>query len=52
MKKLMPNGHWDPLAFVDCCEEAASGKNSDSLVDVLRELQRIETEALLGWFCK
>jgi len=52
MKKLMPNGHWDPLAFVDCCEEAESGRNSESLVDVLRELQRIETEALLSWFCK
>ena len=48
-KKLLPNGNWDAFAFVDCCEEASGRKNSDSVVEVLREVQRIETEALLDW---
>jgi hypothetical protein len=42
--KLLPGGKWDAAAFVDACETAAS---SAKHVELLREIQRIETEALL-----
>jgi hypothetical protein len=42
--KLLPGGKWDAAAFVDACETAAS---SAEHVELLREIQRIETEALL-----
>jgi hypothetical protein len=42
--KLLAGGKWDAAAFVDACETAAS---SAKHVELLREIQRIETEALL-----
>ena len=39
--RLMPQGNWDPMAFVDACAKASP---QDKL---LREIQRIETEVLL-----
>src|SRR2546422_8323808 len=48
--RLTPNGEWDPFAFIDLCEEAAKKKTGDPTVSLLREIQRIETEALLDTF--
>lgn len=45
--KLMPGGKWDACAFVDMCEAAVG---SSEHVDLLREMQRIETEVLLESF--
>lgn len=45
--KLLPGGKWDACAFVDLCEQAASNSRE---VDLLREIQRIETEVLLESF--
>ena len=45
--KLLPGGKWDACAFVDLCEAAAG---SGQHVDLLREIQRIETEVLLESF--
>jgi hypothetical protein len=45
--KLLPGGKWDACAFVDACEAAAS---SGEYVELLREIQRIETEVLLETF--
>ena len=42
--KLLPGGHWDACAFVDLCEQATSDSQH---VDLLRDIQRIETETLL-----
>ena len=39
--KLIPNGNWDPMAFVEVCAKASP---DDKL---LREIQRIEFEVLL-----
>jgi hypothetical protein len=46
-KKLIPAGHWDPLAFVAACEAVAGKTGSDPTVQVLREIQRAEFELLL-----
>ena len=45
--QLLPGGKWDACAFVDACEQAASSARH---VDLLREIQRIETEVLLERF--
>jgi hypothetical protein len=45
--KLLPSGNWDAAAFVDACEAAAS---SAQHVELLRAIQRIETEVLLERF--
>jgi len=47
-KKLLTGGKWDQFAFVDECEAAAS--ISDERTKLLREIQRAETEAILGYF--
>ena len=52
LKRLVPIGEWDAFAFVDLCEEAANGKAGDAAANLLREIQRIETEALLETFCR
>jgi hypothetical protein len=50
VKQLVRNGNWDAFAFIDCCEEAFRNRD-DVAVKQLRQVQRIETEALLGWLC-
>jgi hypothetical protein len=45
--KLLPGGKWNACAFVDLCEQAAS---DPAHVELLREIQRIETEVLLESF--
>ena len=48
-KQLLPGGKWDSCAFVDLCEQEA---NSPRHGELLREIQRIETEVLLESFLK
>ena len=48
-KRLVRNGDWDAFTFIDCCQEA---DKDDAIVKQLRQVQRIETEALLDWFCQ
>ena len=48
--KLLPGGKWDAGAFVDACESSATG-DSPRQTEWLREVQRVETEALLDFFC-
>jgi hypothetical protein len=43
--RLLRRGEWDPFAFVDACERA-----DEKRTEVLREIQRIEIEALLEYF--
>lgn len=45
--QLLPDGCWHPEIFVDLCERASSDSQS---IDLLREIQRIETEVLLEQF--
>src|ERR1051326_6562697 len=49
LQRLIKNGQWDPLAFVDACSSLASKPPSDAGQRYLREVQRIETETLLDW---
>lgn len=42
--KFLPGGNWDACAFVDLCEQAAGDSRHE---DLLRNIQRIETEVLL-----
>lgn len=46
-KRLLPDGNWDAAAFVDACDST----REESLIQALREIQRIETEVLLEHFC-
>jgi hypothetical protein len=48
--KLVPHGDWDAFAFVDACEAAADLPASDARVQLLREIQRIETKIALEHF--
>lgn len=48
--KLVPGGQWDPFAFVDACEAAAGWPTTDNQVQLLRTIQRIETEVALEHF--
>ena len=47
--KLLPNGNWDSLAFVDACEQAARSQSSKQ-EEMLQEIQRIEFEVLIERF--
>jgi len=49
LAKLVPSGGWDPFAFVDACE-ATAGSKSEAHREILREVQRIETEVALAHF--
>jgi hypothetical protein len=46
-KRLVPAGKWDASAFVDLCE----GAKAEPVIRTLREVQRVETEGLLDFFC-
>ncbi len=58
LPEYISKGAWDPFAFVDACQAAsrrASLKTArtpglDSETEMLREMQRIETESLLEYF--
>ena len=48
--ELIPGGEWDPFALVDACEAASDLATSNQRVQLLREIQRIETEVALEHF--
>lgn len=48
--KLVPHGAWDAFAFVDACEAVTGEVATSSRVQLLREIQRLETEAALDYF--
>jgi hypothetical protein len=48
--KLIPDGEWDPFAFIDLCENAGNRPAADPQVELLREIQAIESHALLDHF--
>ena len=48
--RLLPRQEWDPLAFVDACEEAGDGRLSQAQTALLRSIQAAELEILLGHF--
>ncbi len=45
--KLVPGGEWDPLAFVDACEQAEKLAHSASVRQTLRAVQAAEFALLL-----
>jgi hypothetical protein len=49
--RMIPNGAWDPFAFVDACEQAAQGRVDESQRKNLQEIQRIEFASFLGHLC-
>ncbi len=48
--QLIPKGRWDPFAFVDQCQQAATFSAANKRVHLLRQIQRLETETLLDDF--
>ena len=46
-KRLLPGGKWDAKAFVDTCDSALALPETDPQVKLLREIQLIETDAML-----
>jgi hypothetical protein len=46
-EKLAPRGDWDPIAFVDACQQAAQWPLSDARVQTLQAIQEIEFDCLL-----
>jgi hypothetical protein len=46
--KFSPRGDWEPAAFVDACEAAASWPASDRRVQTLEAIQEIEFDCLLA----
>jgi hypothetical protein len=45
--KLVIDGKWDSMAFIDACQEASRRSASDPEVESLRKIQGIESEVLL-----
>jgi hypothetical protein len=52
LQKLIPRGEWDAFAFIDACEKCAGKGGSETRKQILKEVQEVETRALLDWFCK
>jgi len=50
LSQLVPGGEWDPFAFVEACQAATARLPSDERVQLLREIQKVETEAALEHF--
>ncbi len=49
---LLPNDRWDPFAFVDSVERAASNRSLADCDLSLRQLQQVEFEVLFEHFCR
>ena len=49
--QLISRGQWDPYAFIDVCQKAASRPNSDPQNQLLRQIQALEFELLVERFC-
>ena len=47
LARLVRNGQWDSFAFIRECEEAISLPPSDPRVQLMRQIQAIESEVLL-----
>ena len=47
--QLIPDGEWDPFAFIELCKKAIGRPSADARVELLREIQGIETESLLEY---
>jgi hypothetical protein len=45
--RLVPNGLWDPFAFIDACEATAGAVEADPRRAVLRRVQALEFAALV-----
>jgi hypothetical protein len=50
-RRLLPDGIWDALAFVDECRSCADLAPEDPRVLQARELQRLEFDALFHHLC-
>jgi hypothetical protein len=50
--QLVPQGRWDPFAFVDACGVAAGHSARDTRTKLLCEIQGIEFEVLLEHLCR
>jgi hypothetical protein len=48
--RLDRDANWDPCAFVDACQKAAGSPSKSAAIDFLRQVQQIESEALLERF--
>jgi len=48
-RKLLPRAEWDPFAFITACENAARTSSPANQKELMRELQAIETLALVDW---
>ena len=48
--RLLPRQEWDPVAFIDACEEAGQGRLSGAHAGLLRSIQAAELEILLTHF--
>jgi hypothetical protein len=48
--KLIPRGVWDAVSFIDACERGSRPAASDEDKQTLREIQGVESRALLEWF--
>jgi len=46
--RLVPNGEWNPFAFVDACETALQPAAPAAIGRILREIQALEFDALLA----
>jgi hypothetical protein len=49
-QRLLPQGQWDPYAFIDACEEAEKGRLSSEQTMLLRKIQAAELTVLLKEF--
>ena len=50
LEKLVPKGKWAAFAFIKACEQAAESGKPGKQAALLREIQKVESEALLDWF--
>ena len=49
--QLVPNGLWDPFAFIDACEHLTGAGETDPHRQALAKVQEIELRALLSQMC-
>lgn len=48
--RLLPRQEWDPVAFIDACQDATNGRLSEGQTALLRSIQAAELEILLAYF--
>ena len=46
--KLAPGGDWNPIAFIDVCQEPSQWALSDARIQALQAIQEIEFDCLLA----